>query len=175
MPVNMRSTTPMQVPAAAYWALRLDRGFDLFCAEADGSEYTCHSETEDEDENGDTVVIIESTTTYARSTVPGPILSLLPKDEPFRIWSRFHFWSDLFDKDHLATFETRPSILSGKLVVSGDVWCESTTEGACQLHTHHCVSCKVFGIGGVVEAAIASQVSLRRWCSSPYPGPLAHV
>lgn len=157
--MDVRSTTPMSIPAEAYWGLRLDRGFDLFCAEEDRCDFTLHSETEDEDEDGNTVVIIESTVTYDRSAVPGPILSLLPKDEPFRLWSRFRFWSDLFDKEHLATFETRPSILSGKLIISGDVWCEPMGDSACQLHAHQCVSCKVFGVGGVIEAAIASQVS----------------
>ena len=153
------NTTRVNVPAAAYWALRRDRGFDWYCANADNSTFSLHSESTDVDENGDTFVIIESSSSYDRDSTPGPIRALLKKDEGFKIWSRFRFYAYLFDEEHKAKFESRPSFLADKLMISGDVWCEKLDDDtACCLHTRHAVSCKVFGIGGLVETTILSQV-----------------
>ena len=158
MPIEERNTTRLDVDAAAYWSLRRDHGFDWYCANADNCTFTLHSETEEEDENGDKFIIVESTNSYERSSVPGPIQGLLKKGEGMQIWSRFRFYAHLFDECHLATFETRPSFLADKLVISGDVWCEPIESNACNLHTRHSVSCTVFGIGGLIEKTILSQV-----------------
>ena len=135
MPATANMSTPLEVGADAYWSLRRDRDFDLFCAEKDGAEFTLHSDSEDTDEHGDSFWIVESTMSYDRSSLPGPIQSLLKKDEPFRAWSRFIFYSERFDEQHLASFETRPSVLGDKLVISGDCWCEPKGEASCVLHT----------------------------------------
>ena len=159
MVAEERNKTRLNVPAAAYWSLRRDRGFDWYCASADNSTFSLHSESTDVDENGDTFVIIESSSSYDRDSTPGPIRALLKKDEGFKIWSRFRFYAYLFDEDHKAKFESRPSFLTDKLMISGDVWCEKLDgDTACCLHTRHAVSCKVFGIGGLVETTILSQV-----------------
>ena len=159
MPAEHRATTVLEVPAAEYWSLRRDRGFDEYCAASDNAHYALHSETEEVDENGDVLVIIESTVTYARESLPAPIQGLLRKDEPFRLWSRLKFWDAKFDRAHPGTFETLPSILADKLVISGDCWCEPRDDArSCFLHTRHSVSCKVFGVGGLIESTILSQV-----------------
>ena len=45
-------STAIEVSAAAYWSLRLDRDFDLFCAVKDGASFTLHSESEEADAEG---------------------------------------------------------------------------------------------------------------------------
>lgn len=157
MPTEVKQQTLLAVGASTYWQLRLDRGFDLYCAELDGAEYTLHSQTEDVDEAGNVVVIVESTLTYPKEALPAPIQSLLG-NEPFRCWSRFRFWRDKFDSGHLASFETRPSVLSGKLVISGDCWCEELDATSCRFYTRHEASCRVFGVGGLIENTLLSQV-----------------
>ena len=138
MPAHAEMTTALDVAASAYWSLRLDRDFDHYCAVKDGATFTLHSATEDTDEHGDAFWIVESSMEYARESIPGPMQSLLKKDEPFRAWSRFVFWAERYDEDHKATFETRPSILGNKLIISGDCWCEPTADGCgCKLHTQH--------------------------------------
>ena len=47
MPATATMSTAIEVSAAAYWSLRLDRDFDLFCAVKDGASFTLHSESEE--------------------------------------------------------------------------------------------------------------------------------
>ena len=140
MPIEERNATHLDVPAAEYWSLRRDHGFDWYCAFADNSKFILHSEEEEEDENGDLVVIVESTNSYERDSVPGPVRGLLKKDEGFQIWSRFRFYAKRYDEAHKATFETRSSFLADKLLISGAVWCEPLGSRACRLHTRHTAS-----------------------------------
>ena len=95
---------------------------------------------------------------YDRSSMPGLSNRCSKKDEPFRAWSRFIFYSEKFDEQHLASFETRPSVLGDKLVISGDCWCEPKGEASCVLHTRHVVTCKVFGVGGMIEQTVLGQI-----------------
>ena len=52
MPATATMSTAIEVSAAAYWSLRLDRDFDLFCAVKDGASFTLHSESEEADAEG---------------------------------------------------------------------------------------------------------------------------
>ena len=159
MPATASLSTPLDVSAHAYWSLRRDRNFDLWSAERDGATFELHSDTEDVDADGASFFIVESTVSYPRESIPGPMQGMLKKDEPFRAWSRFQFWRDKFDEAHLATFETRPSIFGDKLVISGDCWCEPSADGTgCVLHTRHEVTCKVFGVGSMIEGTVLGSI-----------------
>ena len=164
--VNTRTELPLS--AGLYHALRCDRGFDLYSAQQEGSNYECHKEEHSTDEHGNVMVVIESTLTYEKSAVPGPIAGLVG-NEPFRVWSRFRFCRDLHDEAHLATFETKPSILSDKLFISGSVWCEHVSEQRCVLHNEVLIDARIFGVGSVIEGALASQMQ------ATYKGLGAHT
>ena len=71
MPTERTSTTVLALSADDYWKLRIDRGFDEYCAVADNCTFTLHAEYAEPDENGDEIVVIESTNAYAHDAVPG--------------------------------------------------------------------------------------------------------
>ncbi len=149
--------THLPLAAGLYHALRCDRGFDLYSAQEGGSQYTLHSEEHGVDADGEPTVVVESTLTYDRDSVPGPIRALLGA-EPFRVWSRFCFHRDKFDEAHLASFETKPSVLLEKLIIQGTVWCEEAGPNACVLHNSVSIEAKVFGVGSLLETTLAAQM-----------------
>ena len=146
------ATTRLEVSAEVYWELRMDNGFDDYCAEAEGATYSLLTSTDVLDAAGDREVHKQSVVVYEGAAVPAPMKALLGS-EPLRLPSTFRFWPDLYDEAHPCTYETRPSVLEGKLLFTGSSWVEPVSDSACLLHSRSTVEANVFG-GSVLESAL---------------------
>ena len=65
----MHATTRVDMSAEAYWALRLDQGFDLFCAELDKSTFE-PIDRRSEDRDGKSFEFMECLLLYKENPVP---------------------------------------------------------------------------------------------------------
>ena len=84
------------LPARQYWALRLDDGFDAFCARADGCFIQPVSFARSTDANGLARCVAESRLVYEENPVPASLRHMLGT-ETFAFVSRSAWYADRFD------------------------------------------------------------------------------
>ena len=141
------------LPARQYWALRLDDGFDAFCARADGCFIQPVSFARSTDANGLARCVAESRLVYEENPVPASLRHMLGT-ETFAFVSRSAWYADRFDAAHPAEFDSTPPVLKDRISVRGRCWLEERSPAACR-HVYRVeVDVRVFGLGSMAELAI---------------------
>ena len=72
----IEESTLIDLPAAVYWALRLDTNFDRFCAEAEKCTFTLVSLTHSTDALGPAVAV-ETEMAFDEPPVPAAVVALV--------------------------------------------------------------------------------------------------
>ena len=136
------------LPARQYWALRLDDGFDAFCARADGCFIQPVSFARSTDANGLARCVAESRLVYEENPVPASLRHMLGT-ETFAFVSRSAWYADRFDAAHPAEFDSTPPVLKDRISVRGRCWLEERSPAACR-HVYRVeVDVRVFGLGSM--------------------------
>ena len=149
----LESSVDIPLPARQYWALRLDDGFDAFCARADGCFIQPVSFERTTDANGLARCVAESRLVYEENPVPASLRHMLGT-ETFAFVSRSAWYADRFDAAHPAEFDSTPPVLKDRISVRGRCWLEERSPAACR-HVYRVeVDVRVFGLGSMAELAI---------------------
>lgn len=84
--------------------------------------------------------------------LPGPLKKLAEGGVGYRETTRFD------KKTGVVTINVEPQQLKGKLTITGEMRCEPAGEGKCKRIYETSVEAKVFGIGGLIEKRIVSDI-----------------
>ena len=97
----------IDLPAAEYWLLRLDTGFDKYCAVAEHCTFQIHSMRESINAHGQPIV--ECVNEMSSEVLPSTVHTMLGmKRLGFRTTTSWH--RDWFDNAHAAQFESELTV-----------------------------------------------------------------
>ena len=116
------------LPAAVYWRLKSDPGWDAYCDALDGNARTVLSSKED---NG--FMTVHASVRAKENPIPKALRRTLGVGPTFSFEITETWHRDRHDASHSATFETKPAVLPSKIRVGGKSigWFQTGRTSAC--------------------------------------------
>ena len=120
--------TRCELPAARFWALRSDVGFDEYFTSCEGQGYTLIK-----NDLQDGKISREYKLSVQENPIPPALRGILPKLDEFffRVVCSFH--TELYDRAHPYTYQTFFPVMTDRICVTGKQYCEPLGPNACNL------------------------------------------
>ena len=148
----------IDMPAAEFWALRLDTNFDRFCAAAENCAFNLVSLSHGKDERGEATVTSESEVTAEESPLPSALQAMLGARR-FAFVSRSSWHPGAYDRAHAASFTSSPRTMSQRVAVRGRTWLEPLTASTCRACYRVEIEVKVMAVSSVIEQGLEKRVA----------------
>ena len=155
------SSVRVELPAAEYWALRLDPNFDAFCASRDGSVYELVSLSRWRDSaTGDEHARAVSSLTSEESAAALPASVLNALNASRLVLDCTATWNTArYDRAHPAIFETRPRVKSARIEFAGENWLTGLDNGrACECAYAVRIDARVPILGRLIETLVERRI-----------------
>jgi hypothetical protein len=132
MPREISITMTMNTPAEAFWALRMDRGFDAFCAQLDSQ--ILHLEPDELSTDAEGLVHVEQRCRLQmrENPVPASVRRMVACPDEFSYRMCYSFHRDAFDAEHPFRYTTEFPVLTDRIKVAGRQWLEPISASCCR-------------------------------------------
>ena len=154
MPREIALTLECPLSAEGFWALRMDRGFDDYCARLDSQ--LCISEPDAVVTDAEGLVFIERLCLLQmkQNPIPPSVRRMIgsPDEFAYRVTCAFH--RDRFDADHPYCYSTQFPVMTSRIKVEGKQWLEPVSATACKIHVSAKLSILISGVGGAAERGV---------------------
>ena len=146
------------LPAADFWALRLDENFDRFCADAEKCSFAQLSISRHSATNGAALVTTETELTAEDNPLPSALQSLVG-GKRFSLLSKSTWYPDHHDRAHAGKFVTAPRLLSQRVSTRGETWLEpAATSDSCTVRYRVEIEAKLVALSHVLESTLDKRI-----------------
>ena len=154
MPREISIEMPFAMGAATFWALRMDRNFDVFCAHHDKMNY--HPESNEMTVDGEGLVYVQQRNRLQmkENPVPKSVRGMVGSGDDFSDRVHYRFHRDAYDEAHPFRYTTEFPVLSDRIKVEGRQWLVPISDTACTFRAVIQLSILISGVGGAAERAV---------------------